>query len=79
MFQGHSLITSPLIDAYVVVSRYVDQLDEERSANSVVVPRTMVREAGGPQVTTYAAPTYPFADPQQAFGTTRGQNPSNMV
>jgi hypothetical protein len=57
--------------AYVVVSRYVDQLDEELMANTVVVPRTMTM-AGGPQVTTYTTPTYPFVDQRQAFGATRG-------
>jgi hypothetical protein len=69
--------------AYFVVERYVDQLDEERLfENPVVMPRTLVMQAGGPQVTTYNgfAPTYPFADPRQAFGATgRGQGPNHIV
>lgn len=66
--------------AYFVVERYVDQLDQERLfENPIVMPRTMVMEVGGPQVTTYTgfAPTYPFANAQQAFGATnRGQGPN---
>jgi len=69
--------------AYFVVRRYVDQLDEERLfENPIVMPRTMIMEAGGPQVTTYTgfAPTYPFTDPRQAFGATgRGQGPNHMA
>jgi hypothetical protein len=66
--------------AYFIVERYVDQLDEERLADNavVVVPGTMVMEAGGPRTTTYAAPApYLFTDPRQGFGATRG--PSNMA
>jgi hypothetical protein len=58
----------------------VDQLDEERQLeNSIVMPRTMALQAGGPQVTTYAgfAPSYPFTDPRQAYGAAgRGQGPN---
>ena len=53
------------------------QLDEERLfENPIVIPRTMVMQAGGPQVTTYAgfAPIYPFTDPRQAFGHGQGLN-----
>jgi len=66
---------------YFIVERYVDQLDDEEMAkNTVVIPRTMV-EAGPPQVTTYGgfAQTYPFTESRQAFGVTRGQDPSNNV
>ena len=56
------------------------QLDEERLfENPVVLPRTMIMQVGGPQVTTYTgfAPTYPFADSRQAFGATSlGQGPN---
>jgi len=67
---------------YFIVERYVDQLDDEEMAkNTVVVPRTMMQEAGTPQPTTYGgfAPTYPFTEPRQAYGVTRGQDPSNNV
>lgn len=67
---------------YFIVERYVDQLDDEEMAkNTVVIPRTMMETAGAPQVTTYGgfAPTYPFAEPRQGFGVTRGQDPSNNV
>ncbi|KAF8816411.1 hypothetical protein BYT27DRAFT_7248291 [Phlegmacium glaucopus] len=63
--------------AYFIVERYADQLDEERLAvSAVVVPRTMIMEAGGPQGTTYTgyAPNYPFTSSQQAYGPTRGQD-----
>jgi len=63
--------------AYFVVERYVDQLDEEQLFENPVVPRTMVLQVGGPQVTAGLAPTYPFAEPQQAFG--RGHGPNNMA
>jgi len=68
--------------AYFVVERYGDQLDEERLAeNAVVVPRTMVMEAGGPQVTTYTgfAPNYPFTSSQQSHGVARGQDPTHAA
>jgi len=68
--------------AYFIVERYADQLDdEEAAANTVVIPRSMAMEIGAPQVTTYSgfAPTYPFTEPRQAFGVTRGQDPSNMA
>jgi len=69
--------------AYFVVQRYVDQLDQERLfENPIVMPRTMVMEVGGPQVTTYTgfAPTYHFTDPRQAFGATGcGQGPNHMA
>jgi len=64
--------------AYFVVERYVDQLDEERLfENPIVLPRTMVMQVGGPQVTTYnrSAPAYHFTDPRQAFG----QGPNHMA
>jgi hypothetical protein len=65
---------------YFIVERYVDQLDDEEMAkNTVVIPRTMMQEVGAPQVTTYGAPSYPFAEPRQGFGVTRGQDPSNNV
>jgi hypothetical protein len=63
--------------AYFVVERYADQLDEESlAAAAAVVPRTMIMEGGGPQVTTYTgfAPSYPFTSSQQAHGATRGQD-----
>jgi len=66
---------------YFIVERYVDQLDDEEMAKTtVVIPRTML-EAGAPQVTTYGGftPAYPFTEPRQAFGVTRGQDPSNNV
>jgi len=63
--------------AYFVVERYVDQLDEERMLENPTVPRTMVLQVGGPQVTAGVAPTYPFTDPNQAFG--RGQGPNNIA
>jgi len=64
--------------AYFVVERYVDQLDEERSfENPIVIPRTMVMQGGGPQVTTYNGPVpgYHFTDPRQGFG----QGPNHMA
>jgi len=65
---------------YFIVERYVDQLDDEEMAkNTVVIPRTMMQEASAPQVTTYGAPSYPFAEPRQGFGVTRGQDASNNV
>ena len=73
-------MTSDLIDAYFIVEGYTEQLDNECLANKavLVVSRTVVIEAGGPQVTTYAgfAPTYPFVGSQS---TPRGQDPSNMA
>jgi len=63
--------------AYFVVERYVDQLDEERLFDNPVVPRTMVLQVGGPQVTAGVPPTYSFTEPQQAFG--RGQGPNNVA
>jgi len=64
--------------AYFVVERYVDQLDEERMLENPIMPRTMVLQVGGPQVTAgVAPPTYPFADSSQAFG--RGQGPNNIA
>lgn len=79
--KGHSLITSTSIDAYFIVERYAEQLDDERIAsNTIVIPRAMVTEVvGGPQVTTYTGPTYAFTDSQQAFGATRSRDPSNMA
>jgi len=66
--------------AYFVVERYVDQLDEERLFENPVMPRTMVLQAGGPQITAGLAPAYAFTDPQQAFGATgRGQGPNNIA
>jgi len=67
--------------AYFVVERYAEQLDDERMAtNTIVIPRAMVTEVvGGPQVTTYTGPTYPFTDSRQAFGATRSRDPSNMA
>lgn len=67
--------------AYFVVERYGDQLDEEYAAkNAVVVPRTMVMEVGGPQVTTYTgfAPNYPFTGSQQSYAN-RSQDPSHAA
>lgn len=66
------------LDAYFVVERYVDQLDEERLFENPVMPRTMVLVAG-PQVTAGVAPppTYAFTEPQQSFG--RGQGPNNVA
>jgi len=67
---------------YFIVERYVDQLDDERMAETtVVIPRTMLQDVSAPQVTTYGgfAPSYPFTEPRQAFGVTRGQDPSNNV
>jgi hypothetical protein len=66
---------------YFIVERYLDQLDDEEMAkNTVVIPRTM-QEANAQQVTTYGgfAPPYPFTEPRQAFGASRGQDPSNNV
>jgi hypothetical protein len=63
--------------AYFVVERYVDQLDEERLFENPVMPRTMVLQVGGPQVTAGLAPPYPFTDAQQAYG--RGQGPNNIA
>jgi hypothetical protein len=68
--------------AYFVVERYVDQLDEERLfENPIVLPRTMVMQVGGPQVTTYNgfAPTYPFTDPRHALGATGHGQPPNYT
>jgi len=66
--------------AYFVVERYVDQLDEERLFENPVMPRTMVLQVGGPQVTAGLVPTYPFTDPRQGFGATgHGQGPSNIA
>ena len=49
-------MTSDLIDAYFIVERYMEQLDDECLADKaiLVVLRMVVIEAGGPQVTTYA-------------------------
>jgi len=63
--------------AYFVVERYVDQLDEERMFENPVMPRTMVLQAGGPQVTTGLPPSYTFTEPRQAFG--HGQGPNNVA
>lgn len=78
-FFYHTDIKLPLnfrfnLDAYFVVERYVDQLDEEFLFDNPVLPRTMVLQVGGPQVTAGVAPppTYSFTDSQQAFG--RGPN-----
>jgi len=68
-------------DAYFIVERYADQLEDEAMAeNTVVIPR-MVQEIGAPQVTTYNgfASSYPFSAPRQAYGVTHGQDPSNHV
>ncbi|CAA7262564.1 unnamed protein product [Cyclocybe aegerita] len=69
--------------AYIIVERYVDQLDEEAdAANPVVIPRSTVVEITNPQVTTYNGfqSSYPFSTPHQAYGVTRGQDPAtNMV
>jgi len=66
--------------AYFVVERYVDQLDEELMLENPIMPRTMVLQVGGPQVTAGFPPgTYPFTDPSQAFGPGRGQGPNNVV
>jgi len=71
--------------AYFVVERYVDQLeDEEMAKNTVVIPRTGF-ETSTPPMTTYngfassAAGSYPFTESRQAYGITRGQDPSNRV
>jgi len=64
--------------AYFVVERYVDQLDEERLFENPVMPRTMVLQVAGPQVTAgVVPPTYAFTEPQQSFG--RGQGPNNVA
>jgi len=60
--------------AYFVVERYVDQLDEERMFENPVMPRAMVLQAGGPQVTTSLPPSYTFTEPRQAFGHSQGPN-----
>jgi hypothetical protein len=72
-------------DAYFVVERYADQLeDEEIAKNTVVIPRTGY-ETSTPPMTTYngfassAAGSYPFTESRQAYGVTRGQDPSNRV
>jgi hypothetical protein len=67
--------------AYFVVERYVNQLDEEQLFENPIMPRTLVMQAGGPQVTTYTgfAPNYPFTAPQQAYGATGGQGPNHMA
>jgi len=68
-------------DAYFIVERYADQLEDEAMAeNTVVIPR-MVQEIGAPQVTTYNgfASSYPFSASRQAYGVTHGQDPSNHV
>jgi hypothetical protein len=71
--------------AYFVVERYADQLvDEEMAKNIVVIPRTGY-ETSTPPMTTYngfassAAGSYPFTESRQAYGVTRGQDPSNRV
>jgi len=68
---------------YFVVERYVDQLDDEKMAETtVVIPRAMVgQDISGPQITTYNgfAPSYPFTSPRQAYGVTQGQDASNHV
>lgn len=67
---------------YFVVERYVDQLDDEKMAeNTVVIPRSMVQDIGGPQGTTYTglAPPYPFTSPRAAYGVAQGQDASNRV
>jgi len=67
--------------AYFVVERYADQLeDEEMANNTVVIPRTGY-ETSTPQMTTYNgfASSYPFTESRQAYGVTRGQDPSNRV
>lgn len=71
--------------AYFVVERYADQLeDEEMAKNTVVIPRTGY-DTSTPQMTTYngfassAAGSYPFTESRQAYGVTRGQDPSNRV
>jgi len=63
--------------AYFVVERYVDQLDEEFLFDNPVLPRTMVLQVGGPQVTAGVAPppTYSFTDSRQAFG----HGPNNVA
>lgn len=62
--------------AYFVVERYVDQLDDERDANTVVMPQ-------GPQMTTATvATTYGGFPPQYPFtapGAARGNDASNRV
>jgi len=63
--------------AYFVVERYVDQLDEEQLLENPVVPRVMVLQAGGPQVTTVLPASYPFTDSRQAYG--HGQGPNNVA
>jgi len=66
---------------YFIVERYVDQLDDEEMAkNAFVIPRTML-EVGPPQLTTYGdfPQGYAFTGSRQAFGVTRGQDPSNNV
>ncbi|KAF8958411.1 hypothetical protein BDZ97DRAFT_1841994 [Flammula alnicola] len=68
--------------AYFVIERYSDQLeDEEMAQNTVVFPRSLPESAAPQMTTTYSsfAPPYPFTTPRQAYGVTRGQDPSNNV
>lgn len=68
-------------DAYFIVERYVDQLDDEEHEKhpAVVVPQTVI-QVGGPMATTYQQPHYPFTAPGQAMGTPRGgRDASNRV
>jgi len=68
--------------AYFVVERYAEQLDDEDVAkHTVVFPRTLPESAAPQMTTTYNsfAPPYPFSTPHQAYGVTRGQDPSNNV
>lgn len=71
------------IDAYIIVSNYVDQLDEEESVKET---RQMIQAVSQPApVTTYASfavppqgpAAYAFTQTTQSHGT-RGNN-SNMV
>jgi len=60
-----------LSDAYFVVERYVDQLDDEEMSK-------MVARNTAPQVQNFG-PTYAFTSPRAAYGVAAGHNPSNHV
>ncbi|KAF9042910.1 hypothetical protein BJ165DRAFT_1481582 [Panaeolus papilionaceus] len=75
--------------AYFIVERYADQLDEEESANNVVVIPRVLANSAAPPLTTYnttynsynpsGTSPYPFTEPRQAYGVTPGQDPSQRV
>jgi hypothetical protein len=72
-------------DAYFIVERYIEQLDEEEDAkHTPVMPQIgNPRMISAPDYLRFHEPRpetgYAFAQPRQAYGVSRGHDASNMA